>query len=1000
VKRLFSAVLCMMLGSSCERKGVYSDADGDGFSTATGDCWDNPEGPSGLSISGADIHPDAEEIWYDGFDQNCDELDDFDADRDGFVPDAYVGEETEGLKSTGALPGGDCWDEEDGPEGTGVESEDIHPDALDTWYDGLDQDCGGEDDFDADDDGFVADAYKGQATVGIAGSGRLPAGDCWDDPELLPSSFKVVIGVGATGEPVAWDQPVATDVHPDADDLWYDGVDQNCDTANDFDQDGDGYATAHYPGRSGVAAGDDCADGQAEVDRYSDEELAEFGLSSVDVNPGATELWYDGLDQDCQGDDDCDADGDGFTYDGGEGGVCVAEDCDDADPSRFPNDDPEIPYNGHDDNCDFTSGDGDADGDGYWAEDYADLVAASGEEPLEVPAGMEGDCDDAASDISPGAVEAGYDGIDSDCSGDDDYDLDGDGYVPAGYEGLSTSGVSGSGGLPGGDCDDSPGTGEDTHPGALDTWYDGVDSGCEGDDDYDQDGDGQVDDAHVGLGTSHVSGSGSLPGGDCDDTDASRSPGLSEDCATGFDDDCDGDVNDLGALGCTTFYADRDGDSDGLSTDSQCTCEAISPYEVTTSGDCDDGDPAFHSTAAEDCDALDSDCDGSLTDGLYADADGDGDPDCIDGDGDGDGYFEGTGPGEDCNDDDAEIHPGAEELCDDVDSDCDGSLVDEYDSDIDGDGTIDCMDPDADGDGHDAEDEGGDDCNDADPDISPSAADTWYDGVDSDCDGASDYDMDGDGYDAEPEGGGDCDDDNPAVHPDAEDRADTDRFDDDCDGLFDEDDVIDLISAGEDVLVISEIQVHPVVDSGERNGEWFELYNASDLTVYLDNWRFVAATDDDCEASGTCRDFLIYDRPEVTVEPGGVLLLCLSKSYVDGLLGGGACDYHWGWVYYGGVTSGYYDSAFRLPQDGDSRTLQIYVEDVLVDEADYGASGWPSAPTEGVSYQVDGATLTGTSDVRLANDLYDVWCESVDVYDATTTPENLGSPGELNPSCE
>jgi hypothetical protein len=100
------------------------------------------------------------------------------------------------------------------------------------------------------------------------------------------------------------------------------------------------------------------------------------------------------------------------------------------------------------------------------------------------------------------------------------------------------------------------------------------------------------------------------------------------------------------------------------------------------------------------------------------------------------------------------------------------------------------------------------------------------------------------------------------------------------------------------------------------------------------------------------------------------------------------------------VTSEYHDSAFRLPQDGESRTLQVYVEDVLVDEADYGASGWPGAPTEGASYQVDGATLTSTSDVRAANDLYDVWCESVDVYDTATTPENLGSPGELNPTCE
>ena len=48
-------------------------------------------------------------------------------------------------------------------------------------------------------------------------------------------------------------------------------------------------------------------------------------------------------------------------------------------------------------------------------------------------------------------------------------------------------------GLPGGDCDDEN---IEIFQGAEDTWYDGVDSDCEENNDYDQDGDGYVDDMY------------------------------------------------------------------------------------------------------------------------------------------------------------------------------------------------------------------------------------------------------------------------------------------------------------------------------------------------------------------------------------------------------------------------------------------------------------------------------------------------------------------------
>ena len=91
---------------------------------------------------------------------------------------------------------------------------------------------------------------------------------------------------------------------------------------------------------------------------------------------------------------------------------------------------------------------------------------------------------------------------------------------------------------------------------------------------------------------------------------------------------------------------------------------------------------------------------------------------------------------------------------------------------------------DADGDGYVSEADGGDDCNDTDPSVHPGATEAWYDGVDSDCDGHSDNDADFDGYDAADQGGDDCDDTDPATHPDAEEVWD-DGIDQDCDGTVD-----------------------------------------------------------------------------------------------------------------------------------------------------------------------------------------------------------------------
>ena len=75
----------------------------------------------------------------------------------------------------------------------------------------------------------------------------------------------------------------------------------------------------------------------------------------------------------------------------------------------------------------------------------------------------------------------------------------------------------------------------------------------------------------------------------------------------------------------------------------------------------------------------------------------------------------------------------------------------------------------------------GEDCDDRDATINPGATETWYDGTDQDCDGASDYDQDGDGADAITYGGTDCDDTDPTSGTGG--AEEPDGLDDDCDGV-------------------------------------------------------------------------------------------------------------------------------------------------------------------------------------------------------------------------
>ncbi len=302
---------------------------------------------------------------------------------------------------------------------------------------------------------------------------------------------------------------------------------------------------------------------------------------------------------------------------------------------------------------------------------------------------------------------------------------------------------------------------------------------------------------------------------DCDDTDPDVSPGAQEYCNF-VDDDCDGEVDEAGALD-STWYVDQDGDGYGTDDATLVQCEQPSGY-VLEDTDCNDADADVHPGADEYCNDRDDDCDSGVDEDAvdestwYRDVDNDGygdDDDTVMACTPPAMY---TGQSGDCDDDDATVNPDSNELCNEVDDDCDGSIDESatdartWYADNDGDGY---GDPDMSSTSCDQPTGwvGNDnDCDDGDATVHP-GAEEYCDDVDDDCDGGVDEaavdqgtwyaDSDGDGYgDAsrtttacdQPSGTSaddtDCDDGDSSIHPGAAEYCDGD--DDDCDGTTDE----------------------------------------------------------------------------------------------------------------------------------------------------------------------------------------------------------------------
>ena len=445
--------------------------------------------------------------------------------------------------------------------------------------------------------------------------------------------------------------------------------------------------------------------------------------------------------------------GAGSLVDADADGWPAGEDCDDAEPAIHPGAPEQC--NGVDDDCDDEIDEGvllelhpDADGDGHGDAGAVVLACAAGPDALEDGT----DCDDSDAAVHPGAAER-CNAVDDDCDGEVDEsvtstwyaDADGDGHGDAGAPVDDCDPPEGHAPTAG-DCDDGRG---DVHPDAEEV-CDGADNDCDGQTDEGVTTTFYWDADADGHGTpDRTTEACDTPPGyadtadDCDDADASVNPRQSESC-NGVDDDCDGDTDEPDAVDASRWYADADADGFGDPDDSTVACAPPAAH-VADDTDCDDGAAAVHPGATELCNSIDDDCDGDIDDA---------DPDVSDptawfADTDGDGFGDPDASTTAC------LQPSAH-LADDTDCDDTDAAIHPAASEI-------CDDLDNDCDG---------DIDDDDSSLDASTGTTWY------------ADDDGDGYGDPDAAVQTCD--APSGHvADDTDCDDTDATDTDADGIQD-----------------------------------------------------------------------------------------------------------------------------------------------------------------------------------------------------------------------
>lgn len=161
---------------------------------------------------------------------------------------------------------------------------------------------------------------------------------------------------------------------------------------------------------------------------------------------------------------------------------------------------------------------------------------------------------------------------------------------------------------------------------------------------------------------------------DCNDANGLIFPTATDIC-NAIDDNCNGLIDEDATA--FNWFIDADNDGFGDVLNDSVSCFILSGF-VLDSTDCDDSNILINSAATEICNALDDNCNADIDEGLifytfFVDADGDGF-------GDSDTYLNSCFEevigyvldSSDCNDANNNMYPGAEEICNYLDDDCDG----------------------------------------------------------------------------------------------------------------------------------------------------------------------------------------------------------------------------------------------------------------------------------------------------------------------------------------